>query len=346
MASIKIKGQCYKKNSSEYIPAIAEFSANGDIVVIVECADENEVIISAGISEIRVSNKLGNTPRELVFPSGEFFSFHGNETIENWLVKRGNKSRVGQMEKSKMMIVSAMIIVPLMIFLIFTRGIPYAAIEFSEVVPESVVRLSSQQTLISLDNTLLSPSNVEQSKQEEYLNTWRVGLAPLFPSIDKYQLELRSSSSLGANAFALPDGTIVITDELVELMAPHPKAIIAILLHEIGHVEHRHSMRYIAQTLATTMVVNYLLGDVSGLIDLFVGAGATIIGNQFSQELEWQADDYAIAKLTENGQNPESFAQAMELILTETTESKFDKLFSTHPLLRERAEHARAKKIE
>ncbi len=346
MGSIKVKGQCYKKNSSEYTPGIAEFSVNGDITVIVESADEDEVIASANISQIRISNKLGNTPRELIFPSGEFFSFHGTEVLENWLIKRGNKSRVGQMEKNKMMIVSAMIIVPLIIFLIFTRGIPYIAIKFSEVVPESIVQLSSKQTLLSLDNTLLSVSNIEQSKQEKYLNAWRAGLQPLFPSIDKYQLELRSSSSLGANAFALPDGTIVVTDELVELMAPHPKAIIAILLHEIGHVEHRHSMRYIAQTLATTMVVNYLLGDVSGLIDLFVGAGATVIGNQFSQELEWQADDYAIAKLTEHGQSAESFAQAMELILDKSNESKFDKLFSTHPLLRERAVHARTKEVK
>ena len=344
MSNIIVKGQCYRKNSSQYIEGVAEFNINGDIIVRELDSETDDVIVSCNISEVKVSSKLGNTPREMLFSSGEFFSFHADETIEAWLAQRGNKSHIGQFEKSKVMIASALFVVPLLIFLIFTRGIPYIAIEFSEMVPESIVKLSSSQTLLSLDETLLSASTIAPSKQEELLKTWRAGLAPLFVSTAQYQILLRSSSSFGANAFALPDGTIVVTDELVELMEPYPEAIIAILLHEIGHIEHRHSMRYIAQTLATTMVVNYLLGDISGLIDLFVGTGATIIGNQFSQELEWQADDFAITKLSAHGRKPESFAQAMELILADKNESDLDKLFSTHPLLRERAEHARASK--
>lgn len=342
MTSIKITGQCYKARSSQFLLAVAEFSLNGDIIVNAEDNNGAEVIVTANISDLNISSQLGNTPTEILFPSGELFSFQANKSIESWLSARGNNSHVGNIEKNKTVIFSSLIIVPVMIFLLFTRGIPYIAIEFSEIVPDSLIELSSQQTLMSLDNTLLSPSTIAQSTQEEYIETWRQGLQPFVADVEKYQLQIRSSDSFGANAFALPDGTIIITDDLVELLSEHPQTIIAIFLHEIGHVERRHSMRYIAQTLAATMVVNYLLGDVSGLIDLFFGTGATIVSNKFSQELEWEADDYAIEKLTQHGGSAESFAQAMELLLDEVKESQLDKLFSTHPLLRERAEHARA----
>lgn len=342
MTSIKVAGQCYKQKSSQCIQGIAELCVNGDIVIKAEYSNEDAVIVTANINDVKISNKLGNTPREILFPLGEFFSFQANNEIESWLAEQGSNSRIGNIEKSKAAILSALFFVPVIIFLLFTRVIPFIAIEFSQIVPESLIELSSRHTLMSLDKTLLSPSEIEQSEQEAYIEAWQSDLQRLVTNTDKYKILLRSSESFGANAFALPDGTIVITDDLVELLADYPQSIIAILLHEIGHVERHHSMRNIAQTLAATMVINYLLGDVSGLIDLFFGTGATIITNQFSQKLEWEADDYAIEKLTNNGGSAKSFAQAMELILDEADETQLDKLFSTHPLLRERAEHARA----
>ncbi len=44
--------------------------------------------------------------------------------------------------------------------------------------------------------------------------------------------------AMGPNAFALPGGTIVVTDELVELLGDHEDcACSGVLAHELGHVE-------------------------------------------------------------------------------------------------------------
>ena len=50
-----------------------------------------------------------------------------------------------------------------------------------------------------------------------------------------YQLEFRHGGYIDANAFALPSGIIVMTDELVEL-AKSDDELISVLAHEIGHV--------------------------------------------------------------------------------------------------------------
>lgn len=48
---------------------------------------------------------------------------------------------------------------------------------------------------------------------------------------------------IGANAFALPDGTLVVTDELVELAGDNDDEVLAVLAHELGHIHERHGLR-------------------------------------------------------------------------------------------------------
>ena len=73
-----------------------------------------------------------------------------------------------------------------------------------------------------------------------------------------------AGGALGPNAFALPAGTIVITDELVQL-ARHDDELRAVFAHEIGHITGRHAMRMLLQNSATALLAVGLLGDVSAV---------------------------------------------------------------------------------
>ena len=48
---------------------------------------------------------------------------------------------------------------------------------------------------------------------------------------------------------------MVVTDELVTLLADKPDALLAVLLHEAGHVQHQHGLKLLAQSTATTMLL-------------------------------------------------------------------------------------------
>ncbi|MFD2271073.1 M48 family metallopeptidase [Undibacterium arcticum] len=76
-----------------------------------------------------------------------------------------------------------------------------------------------------------------------------------------YELVFRHSN-IGPNAFALPNGTIILTDQLV-MLARNDPAVLAVLAHELGHLQQRHSLRRVFQTVGVGVAIHFMLGDVS-----------------------------------------------------------------------------------
>lgn len=338
MSSIEIDGQCYFAHAAAHTKAKLSFLEQGKLSLSFEGEVET---IWVNIDDVKISSKLGNTPREITFPDGELFSYQDTPLSENWLMTHGTDSKLDKLERNKSFVVLGLFLIPLITYGLFKFAIPSFAIHFASWVPESIIEMSSQRTLTALDKLLLEPSELDKKKQENLIKQWHKDVEVLLGVDHRYHFLFRDSVKLGANAFALPDGTIVVTDDLVHMMNEHQDALFSIILHEIGHVEQEHSMRFIAETMATSVLVNFMFGDVSGIVDFFVGASATMLNNQFSQKHEWEADNFAIDTLKQNNLNPESFATAMELFLKEHNETGLDKLLSSHPLLKERAENAR-----
>ena len=101
-------------------------------------------------------------------------------------------------------------------------------------------------------------------------------------------LHFRNAPDIGANAFALPGGDVVVTDGLVEL-ATSPEQVAAVVAHELGHVAHRHGLRNMVQASILAALVSYWTGDFSSLAT----AGATaVLSAAYSRDFEREADDY------------------------------------------------------
>ena len=337
MAHLNIDGQFYYAGTSESQTVEVNFDDNGHILL----THSGEHVLNCPISSLKLSDKLGDSPRQILFPDGQSLLFSPDDNVENWLKTHLGQSKSSALEQSRSLVLASIIAVPALIYGLFKFVIPAVAVNFASIVPESAISVSSQHTLYTLDKTVLSPSKISQEQQLTYLTKWQSEINALFEEKRHYKIQFRHSKTMGANAFALPDGTVVVTDRLIEIMSDSPDTISAILLHEIGHVEKQHSMRYIAESMATAIVINYLFGDLSGMIDLFVGAGSTAIGNQFSRKLEWEADNFAIDILKKNGKSTDGFVNAMKLFLAEYGQSDLEQLFSTHPLLKDRIENAK-----
>ena len=119
--------------------------------------------------------------------------------------------------------------------------LPAAAGWLVPLIPLSVEQQLAAQTLSWLQsNTELAPSRLPASRAA----TLQAEVARLQPagSHYRYQVLLRHAPDIGPNAFALPGGTIVVTDQLLAVVT-QPDEILAILAHEAGHVEHRHGLR-------------------------------------------------------------------------------------------------------
>ncbi len=185
---------------------------------------------------------------------------------------------------------------------LYVWALPWVAAALAPRLPDSFARVVSQQALDSLDARFLKPSALSPARQQQLsaaLDTLS-GSAPM----PAHRLLFRAAPVVGPNAFALPNGDLVLFDELVAL-AKDDREIVAVLAHELGHVHYRHGMRQLIQGTVVSFVAGIWFGDVSSLA---AGLGALVLESRYSRAFESQADAYAAELLTASGSSPEFLA--------------------------------------
>lgn len=181
-------------------------------------------------------------------------------------------------------------------------GLPVAARAVVAVMPLSVDVALGEASLALIDEHLMRPSKLPASEQARLRTALAqaVSAAPA-GTVPAWQLVFRQSR-IGPNALALPGGTLVMTDEMVELVGRDDKVITAVLAHELGHVRHRHGMRLLVQATALSGLAAVVLGDFSTVL-----AGVPVLLGQasYSREAEREADAEAVRILKAAAISPE-----------------------------------------
>lgn len=299
----------------------------------------------AGIS---VSERISNTPRFLDLGEGIRIETRDNDAIDQllsqWQTHRTGLAHV--LESNYRVVLVALFLLVIGAFFLVRDGIPAMSGQITALLPEAVDDQLGVEVLEQLDSFVFETSEIPSQQQARL----RQYFASLTPDSDRnYQLRFRSSEALGANAFALPNAEIVFTDQLIDL-ASEDEMLGAIMLHEIGHVVHRHTMRAVISQAGVSMLVFGLTGDVSGAATaLLVLLPNFLIQSSYSRDMEWEADGYALEQMQLRGMDPNDFAAMMERIVTsdadidgagtESTQSQETGLaqyFSSHPATRER----------
>ena len=197
--------------------------------------------------------------------------------------------------------VTAVAIVGLTLF--YRYGTPWAATELTRFVPVSWEISVASNVLTQMDKGTLKPSKLPQERQAELKARFDTLVQQLPTQLQRYPgyaptYTLSFRSGMGANAFALPGGTVVMTDGLAkaaEKKGLSDDALIGVLAHEIGHVANRHTTRMVVQQGVLQMGMGLALGDVSGI----VSTGASVLtGLAYSRNHEREADCFAIAVMS------------------------------------------------
>lgn len=293
-------------------------------------------------SEVNAKSKLGNLPREIILPNARLLVCTPSPLLDQWL-DGGAGSRISQMETKKPWLIASVLLVPLLLYVIFVQGMPWAAVKFADQIPYSIKTVASQHTLSALDYSMLEPSTLPDWQREQLMMGFNAVVEQVSePGTENdIRVHFRNSELIGPNAFALPDGTIVFTDDLVALVDGDQALLDAILLHEIGHVAQNHSMQMVAESLFATLAISYFFGDLSGAIEAFMGIGSSVVQNQYSQKHEWQADNFAISKLKLMHRDTADFADVMRKLSNETDQQGAENSwFQSHPSTKARIENA------
>lgn len=185
-------------------------------------------------------------------------------------------------------------------------GTPWAATQITRQVPLQWERDLSARALRDLDAAWLKPSKLPAERQAALRARFDTLAAQVAPELRRYagyapQLALHFRSGMGPNAFALPGGTIVMTDEMVleaqRLQLPD-EALLGVLAHELGHVLHRHTTRMMVEQGVLNIGLGLALGDVSSLVSM---GGSLLTGLAYRRAHETEADCFAAALMRRAG---------------------------------------------
>lgn len=106
---------------------------------------------------------------------------------------------------------------------------------------------------------------------------------------ERYAFTLHIDTDTELNAFALPDGTVVINAGLI-LAADNADEVLGVLAHELSHVRHQHGMRQIISSSGVYLIISGLLGDASGVMAVVASAAPVLLSQSYSRHFETEAD--------------------------------------------------------
>ncbi|NND53803.1 MAG: M48 family metallopeptidase [Gammaproteobacteria bacterium] len=293
------------------------------------------------LGEVTVRQRLGSQPAVVELPEGGRLEISDAEAFHAAMNALGARRQwIHRLESSWPTVLLVLVFTLLVGWLTYDRGVPALAAWTADRLPVSVDQQIGRDGLELVDEYLFRPTTLNETEQAE----WRAAMDRVVATVGgdySYQLEFRDGKKIGANAFALPSGIIIFTDQLINL-AEQTGEIEAIMAHEVGHVRNRHSLRTLIQNSLLTGLLAVITGDVTVGGSIAAGLPNMLATASYSREFEYEADGVAKEYLRATGQPLSVYADIMERMAEGAAEQPgFFSLLSTHPATEERLKEFR-----
>lgn len=330
---MQIHGIYYDGKTSKSIGVVITFDPSGNLSFSGQFLESQY-----SFQSLKFSPRIGNTARNIFLPDGGKIETFDNDEIDRLLIRHRSvffyrllhtlESRIGY-------VLAAIIITLIFGWGFFNYGIPVIAKRVAHALPIESDLMLSEHSLDVLDRLVFSKSNLTPEEKEDLEKKFR-SMVNKMDDPHHYQLVFRDGEQVGANAFALPSGTIVMTDQLVKL-AQNDQELIAILAHEIGHVKHRHGLRTVFQNSSLLVMVSWMIGDVSSLSALSAALPAQLLQAKYSRVFELEADQFARVYLKANNIPLHRFSDILTRLEAEyPSEDDSITFLSSHPATKDR----------
>lgn len=260
------------------------------------------------LSAVRLSEPMGQAARIITFSDGAHVEVRDHAALGVLLAASGQQdSAIVRWAFQPRAVLAMLAGLLCALWLAWQFGLPWAARMAAPHVPDEVVTALSQQTLAWMDGGVMTASTLDAQRQRA-LRRALDAAARTDGQPPAHVLMFRSGGAMGANAFALPDGTLIVTDQLVAL-AGSDDEVLAVLLHELGHVRSRHGTRMLLQGSVSALFMAWYFGDVSTLLAM---APTALIQAGYSRDMEREADDFAARMLRRQGLPPALLADMLD----------------------------------
>jgi Zn-dependent protease with chaperone function len=310
-----------------------ELSVVGDELIVTGIDIDRRI----PFAEVVIDERLGRAPRRLRLPGGACCEISDLAALDRLLLATSHRDGwVDRTQRQLGWVLLALLAFAGVVTMTYRWGLPWATATVARRFPTAIAATISAQALRTLDGGLLRKSRIPASRQRSLMTQFD---ALQFPGRGSahFPLLFRASPQLGANAFTLPDGTILLLDGLTETLGDDPH-IVAALAHELGHAHERHGLQLLLRGTAVGAFLTLYLGDISQLL---AAAPAAVVQARYSQEFERQADDYAAALLWQHGLSPGLLADDLSRLSRLLPETAAAGYLASHPPTEERIRHMR-----
>jgi predicted Zn-dependent protease len=267
------------------------------------------------LADLTWPERTRHTRRVIELRRGGTLQALDDAAFDAWRAQRlgQSDSLVVRVQRHWQAVLAAALLVVVLIVAGYRWGVPLVADAVVALVPADVERGLGDRALAQFDGDWLAPSQTPPVEQQALRDQFTRMLTDEQPDASlqaPWQLHFRHGGDrLGANALALPGGHIVITDEMLALLAGHPDTVLGVLAHEYGHVQQRHGMQALARLTLVSLGASALVGDFSTVLAampvLLASAG-------YSRDAEREADATAARLLKASGRSPAAMVVLFE----------------------------------
>jgi len=192
--------------------SLGQLDAGGSVLLIRASDWERNELLTG----IRVTPRVAGIHRTLVLGDGGQLQVDDNNAVDAWFPNRDRTAAwIDRLERHSVAVAASLLITVASIVFVIFFGIPYAAEKIASHIPDSVAREMGEQTVTLLNRFGLENSKLPQKRRDELQAVFTKFVADL-PNPKHFQLRFMDAKH--PNAFALPGGIIVVTDEMVRLI--------------------------------------------------------------------------------------------------------------------------------
>ncbi len=318
-----------KRSMAQPVEVVAE-----DGMLRISGKDED---VEAALEDCTISPALGGTRRSIKLPGGarcDADDMAAVEALERLMGVNAPMRLVHFLETRWKWTLACLVGLIACAWVLGVHGIPFVSRLAANAVPLSVLEPMTSQTMEILDERFFEPSELDDQRAEHIHEMFDV-IRDEMNSEFNYRLALRQSPRIGPNAFALPDGLILMTDELVDL-SQNDEELIGILRHEAAHVELRHGLRSIFQDAGVFLLISALVGDVASITSTAASIPVLLAETGYSRQFEREADAAAGAYLMTTVETTGPYRDILARLQKEAPDFPGSAWLSTHPETEER----------
>lgn len=137
------------------------------------------------------------------------------------------------------------------------------------------------------------------------------------------------------NAISLPGGEIIVYSKILIGLKTYPE-LVALLGHECGHVQYRHTLKGLCKQSALPIIFFTLVGNTNSAMSVILSNASTLEGLSFSREFEAKADRFGYDWMLKNDVNPQGMSDLFKQLQDDTGDGFDVQFLSNHPLLQNR----------